>query len=47
MPVAVVIRADASASHQSVVRALDVVGRLGVSAVSIATLGDDGRAADD
>ncbi|OOC10523.1 ExbD/TolR family protein [Thioalkalivibrio halophilus] len=43
----VVIRADASASHQSVVRALDVVGRLGVSAVSIATLGDDGRAADD
>ncbi|MGM0671240.1 MAG: ExbD/TolR family protein, partial [Pseudomonadota bacterium] len=26
--------------HQSVVRALDVVGRLGITSVSIATLGD-------
>ncbi|MFO7954243.1 ExbD/TolR family protein [Thioalkalivibrio sp.] len=36
----VLIRADANASHQSVVRALDVVGRLGITSVSIATLGD-------
>ena len=35
----VLIRADANATHQSVVTALDVVGRLGVSAVSIATIG--------
>ncbi|TVQ93291.1 MAG: biopolymer transporter ExbD [Chromatiaceae bacterium] len=35
----VLIRADANARHQSVVTALDVVGRLGVSAVSIATIG--------
>ena len=40
----VLIRADANATHQSVVRALDVVGRLGITSVSIATLGD---AADD
>ena len=40
----VLIRADANASHQSVVRALDVVGRLGITGVSIATLGN---AADD
>ncbi len=36
----VLIRADANASHQSVVRALDVVGRLGITSVSIATLGE-------
>lgn len=36
----VLIRADAQATHQSVVTALDVVGRLGISAVSIATLGE-------
>lgn len=35
----VLIRADANATHQSVVTALDVVGRLGVTAVSIATIG--------
>lgn len=35
----VLIRADANATHQSVVTALDVVGRLGISAVSIATIG--------
>ncbi|AGA32527.1 Biopolymer transport protein ExbD/TolR [Thioalkalivibrio nitratireducens DSM 14787] len=40
----VLIRADAHASHQSVVTALDVVGRLGITAVSIATIG---RVADD
>ena len=35
----VLIRADANATHQSVVTALDVVGRLGITAVSIATIG--------
>jgi biopolymer transport protein ExbD len=35
----VLIRADARATHQSVVTALDVVGRLGITAVSIATIG--------
>lgn len=37
----VLVRADANASHQSVVRALDVLGRLGITSVSIATLGAD------
>ena len=40
----VLIRADANVAHQSVVTALDVVGRLGVTSVSIATIG---RAPDD
>lgn len=35
----VLIRADANSTHQSVVTALDVVGRLGITAVSIATVG--------
>lgn len=35
----VLIRADANATHQAVVTALDVVGRLGIKAVSIATIG--------
>jgi biopolymer transport protein ExbD len=34
----VTIRADARATHQSVVTALDVVGRLGFSAIDIATV---------
>ncbi|MCG5500964.1 ExbD/TolR family protein [Ectothiorhodospira lacustris] len=36
-----VIRADARTPHQSVVTAMDVAGRLGVSRLSIATLGGD------
>jgi biopolymer transport protein ExbD len=40
----VLVRADANTAHQSVVTALDVVGRLGVTSVSIATIG---RAPDD
>ncbi|SEP78799.1 biopolymer transport protein ExbD [Ectothiorhodospira magna] len=39
--VPLVIRADARTSHQSVVTAMDVAGRLGVSRLSIATLGSD------
>ncbi len=35
----VLIRADAQATHQSVITALDAVGRLGITAVSIATIG--------
>lgn len=34
----ITIRADARAAHQSVVTAMDVVGRLGFSAISIATV---------
>jgi biopolymer transport protein ExbD len=34
----VVIRADAEAPHKAVVRAMDGVGRLGISRVSIATI---------
>lgn len=34
----VLIRADARATHQSVVTAMDVVGRLGFKAISIATI---------
>lgn len=34
----VVVRADASATHQSVVTALDVLGRLGFSRIQIATV---------
>ncbi|MCG5511852.1 ExbD/TolR family protein [Ectothiorhodospira shaposhnikovii] len=36
-----VIRADARTPHQSVVTAMDVAGRLGVSRLSIATLGGE------
>ncbi len=35
---AVLIRADANARHQAVVTAMDVVGRLGFKAMSIATI---------
>lgn len=38
---AVTIRADAHATHQSVVTAMDVVGRLGFKQVNIATLNED------
>lgn len=36
--VPVIIRADATATHQSVVTAMDVVGRLGFAEVNIATV---------
>lgn len=43
----ITIRADAKATHQSVVTAMDVVGRLGFRAINIATVhesqGADGR----
>ncbi|MGC3980791.1 MAG: biopolymer transporter ExbD [Steroidobacteraceae bacterium] len=35
---AVLIRADARATHQSVITAMDVLGRLGFKAISIATV---------
>ena len=35
---AVLIRADARATHQSVVTAMDVIGRLGFKSISIATI---------
>ena len=38
--VPVTIRADARATHQSVVTAMDVLGRLGFRAISIATVND-------
>jgi biopolymer transport protein ExbD len=43
--VPVTIRADARATHQSVVTAMDVLGRLGFRAISIATVHEppDGR----
>ncbi len=42
----VTISADANASHQSVVTAMDVVGRAGFSEISIATLKSPHRAAE-
>ena len=36
----IVIRADARATHQSVVTAMDVVGRLGFKAINIATVNE-------
>jgi biopolymer transport protein ExbD len=39
---AITIRADAKATHQSVVTAMDVVGRLGFRAINIATLNEAG-----
>lgn len=42
---AVLIRADASATHQSVVTAMDVVGRLGFKAINIATVNQPAGAA--
>lgn len=40
--VAVLIRADATATHQSVVTAMDVVGRLGFADINIATVTEPG-----
>jgi biopolymer transport protein ExbD len=40
----VTIRADARATHQSVVTAMDVLGRLGFRAISIATVNESGGA---
>lgn len=38
----VTIRADAHATHQAVITAMDVLGRLGFAKVSIATVRDEG-----
>jgi biopolymer transport protein ExbD len=38
----ITIRADARATHQSVVTAMDVVGRLGFRAINIATVNEQG-----
>jgi len=40
----VTIRADARSTHQSVVTAMDVLGRLGFRAISIATVNESGTA---
>ena len=40
----ITIRADARATHQSVVTAMDVVGRLGFRAINIATVNEPGAA---
>jgi biopolymer transport protein ExbD len=39
----ITIRADARATHQAVITAMDVVGRLGFKTINIATLNEDGR----
>lgn len=41
----VTIRADARATHQSVVTAMDVIGRLGFRGINIATVNDPGAQA--
>lgn len=38
----VTIRADARATHQSVITAMDVIGRLGFAQINIATLNEQG-----
>ncbi len=38
----ITIRADARATHQSVVTAMDVIGRLGFAQINIATLNEQG-----
>jgi len=43
--VPITIRADARATHQSVVTAMDVVGRLGFRAINIATVNESASAA--
>lgn len=43
----VTISADAQASHQSVVTAMDIAGRLGFSEISIATVRAEGESAGD
>jgi biopolymer transport protein ExbD len=40
----VTIRADGRASHQSVVTAMDVLGRLGFTQMNVATVNDAGAA---
>ena len=40
----VTIRADGRASHQSVVTAMDVLGRLGFTQMNVATVNDNGAA---
>jgi len=40
--VPVTIRADGRASHQSVVTAMDVLGRLGFTQMNVATLSESG-----
>lgn len=42
----VTLRADARATHQSVVTAMDVLGRLGFRAIRIATVNEQSEAAD-
>ncbi|MEO0972355.1 MAG: biopolymer transporter ExbD [Pseudomonadota bacterium] len=42
--IAVVVRADANSSHQSVVTALDVAARIGLTRVDIATVNSGGGA---
>jgi biopolymer transport protein ExbD len=42
----ITLRADARATHQSVVTAMDVLGRLGFRAISIATVNEQNEAAD-
>lgn len=42
----ITIRADARATHQSVVTAMDVLGRLGFRAISIATVNEQGNGGD-
>ena len=41
---AVTVRADGRASHQSVVTAMDVLGRLGFTQMNVATVNDSGAA---
>jgi len=43
-PTAVTIRADGRASHQSVVTAMDILGRLGFTQMNVATTHDTGAA---
>ena len=42
----ITLRADARATHQSVITAMDVLGRLGFRAVSIATVNEQSQPAD-
>jgi biopolymer transport protein ExbD len=42
----ITIRADARATHQAVVTAMDVAGRLGFSQINIATVGENGGESD-
>ena len=42
----ITLRADARATHQSVITAMDVLGRLGFRAISIATVNEQSQPAD-